>query len=62
MQQALDDGVRYLCHGHTHARADGRQGPTRVINPGALFRATVYSVAVLDPETDQLHFHEVEPA
>lgn len=61
MQQAITDGVRYLCHGHTHRQADERQGSTRVINPGALFRATLYSVAVLDTETDQLVFHEVDP-
>lgn len=60
LQQALSDGVRYLCHGHTHCQADDRRGTTRVINPGALFRASIYSVAVLDTDTDQLTFHEVE--
>lgn len=60
MQQALADGVRYLCHGHTHTQADDRQGFTRVVNPGALFRASVYSVAVLDTAIDQLVFYEVE--
>ena len=61
MQQALDDGARYLCHGHTHAQADSRRGQTRVINPGALFRASTYSVALLDTATDQLMFYEVDP-
>ncbi|MEO0514833.1 MAG: metallophosphoesterase family protein [Planctomycetota bacterium] len=60
MQQALADGVRYLCHGHTHAQADDRRGSTRVINPGALFRASVYSVAVLDTQTDHVNFYEVD--
>lgn len=60
MQQALRDGVRYLCHGHTHTRGDDRQGQTRVINPGALFRASVYSVALLDTARDQLDYFEVE--
>ncbi len=60
MQQALADGVRYLCHGHTHAQADDRRGSTRVLNPGALFRASVYSVAVLDTATDRVVFHAVD--
>lgn len=50
---------RYLCHGHTHRAADTRVGPTRIINPGALFRASTYTVALLDTETDTLTFHEV---
>ncbi len=57
MQAALDRGVRYLCHGHTHRQADEQQGPTRIINPGALFRAKIYSVALLDTATDQLEFY-----
>lgn len=61
MQQALADGVRYLCHGHTHEQADEQQGDTRVINPGALFRARTYSVAVLDTAADRLDFYEIEP-
>ncbi|MEO1237783.1 MAG: metallophosphoesterase family protein [Planctomycetota bacterium] len=58
--QALAEGVRYLCHGHTHRRADQRQGATRVINPGALFRASVYSVALLDTDADRLEFFELD--
>ncbi|MEM9420749.1 MAG: metallophosphoesterase family protein [Planctomycetota bacterium] len=60
MQQAVAEGAKYLCHGHTHSQEDDRQGSTRVINPGALFRASVYSVAILDTATDQLVFFEVE--
>lgn len=60
MQQALADGVAYLCHGHTHDRTDERRGDTRVINPGALFRAAVYTVALLDTGNDRLEFFEVE--
>jgi len=61
MQQALDDGVQYLCHGHTHRQADERQANTRVINPGALFRAETYSVALLDTQADRLQFLAVDP-
>ena len=57
MQEALARGARYLCHGHTHRQADERRGPTRIINPGALFRARTYSVALLDTATDNLEFY-----
>ena len=54
LTQALQAQPRYLCHGHTHKPMDIRRGPTRVINPGALFRAKEYTVAVLDPERDEV--------
>lgn len=56
---ALARRVRYLCHGHTHRTLDVRRGPTRVINPGALFRARLYTVAVLDTADDTLEFYPV---
>lgn len=59
MQNALAQQVRYLCHGHTHQAADHRQGQTRIINPGALFRARSYSVAILDIKKDKLTFYPV---
>lgn len=52
MDAAIRDGARYLCHGHTHQARDAHHGATRIINPGALFRARVYSVAILDLERD----------
>jgi putative phosphoesterase len=52
----------YLLHGHTHIRADQRIGRTRVINPGALHRASVKTVATLDTATDQLVSLEVHHA
>jgi hypothetical protein len=54
-------GVDYVLHGHTHARRDERYGSVRVINPGALHRARPLSVATLDPLTDELTFHEIDP-
>lgn len=48
--------VDYLVHGHTHIRADRRVGSMRVINPGALHRAAVHSVALLDLADDSLAF------
>jgi putative phosphoesterase len=60
MQASIDEGVRYLCHGHTHRQSDERRGNTRVINPGALFRAKTYSVALLDTQADDLKFFELQ--
>lgn len=56
VSRAMDAGVDYLCHGHTHKPRDERSGPTRLINPGALHRAAAYSVAVLDTAEDRLDF------
>ena len=53
----------YVCHGHTHRRADKRRAGVRIICPGALSeprdpaRATV---AVLDVDRDELTFIELD--
>jgi hypothetical protein len=52
---------QYVVHGHTHLRKDQRVAGTRVINPGALQRAKVKSVALLDLTTDELRFLELPP-
>ena len=44
----------YLLQGHTHVFSDTRVGDTRLINPGALYRAHSKTVALLDTETDRL--------
>jgi hypothetical protein len=59
-QAFLDDGVEYLLHGHTHEKRDEMVNTTRCINPGALHRASVYTVAVLDTSEDSLVFLEVD--
>jgi len=59
MQRAGQQGARYLCHGHTHRSVDQSEGQTRIINPGALFRARAYTVALLDTTKDQLEFFPV---
>jgi predicted phosphodiesterase len=46
----------YLCCGHSHIRRDERVGKTRIINPGALHRATEKTVALLDTLSDKLEF------
>ena len=58
-EQALTENVDYLLHGHTHELRDERIGDTRVINPGALSRASEYTVAALEPATDRLQIFRV---
>ncbi len=59
MSQALRSGVDYLLHGHTHEIRDERLGPTRVLNPGALFRVCRYTAMLLDPARDALTVIEI---
>jgi putative phosphoesterase len=59
MEAAVRNAVDYLLHGHTHEVRDERIGSTRVINPGALHRASRYTVALLDPQADRLRVLEV---
>jgi hypothetical protein len=49
----------YILHGHTHQRRDEQVGRVRIINPGALHRASVYTVATLDLRTDRVEFRPV---
>ena len=60
MQAALDEGVHFLLHGHTHLRRDTRMGGTRVINPGALHRANPFTAALLVPATGELRSFQVQ--
>jgi uncharacterized protein len=60
MSRELAAEPAYLCHGHSHRTRDERVGKTRVINPGALFRASEYTVALLDTEADRLTFFPAE--
>jgi putative phosphoesterase len=62
MNEALEWPASYLCHGHTHRAVDQQRGDTRVINPGALYRARQYSAALLDLASDRLTFLPVPPA
>ena len=50
----------YLFQGHTHVAADERVGRTRVINPGALHRARVKTVATVDLAKDAVRFLTVQ--
>lgn len=55
-----DESLDYLFHGHTHVMKDARSGACRVVNPGALYRATPHSVALVDLGSDDVTFYEVE--
>jgi uncharacterized protein len=37
-----------VCHGHTHVARQFHQGATLVLNPGALYRATPHSIALVE--------------
>lgn len=59
MRGLLDRRVDFLLHGHTHVPADHMQGVTRVVNPGALFRARRHTAALLRPGDGTLELVEV---
>ena len=40
-----------VCYGHTHHAEQHRAGKTLILNPGALYRATPHSIAVVELET-----------
>jgi len=50
----------YVLHGHTHEKRNELNGKTRIINPGALFSADEYSIALLTPETGDVEFVSIE--
>jgi len=55
-----DTSLDYLFHGHSHIMADTRGGHPRVINPGALYRAAIHSVAIVDLTTEVATFFDVD--
>lgn len=54
------DVYDYLFHGHTHVPRDERIGRTRVVNPGALHRATPKTFCIVDLATDDVEHLAVE--
>lgn len=53
-------GVDYVLMGHTHILRDERMGGLRIINPGALHRAALKSVALLETTSDELQIIRVD--
>jgi predicted phosphodiesterase len=56
LRRLEEAGPDYLCFGHSHQATDRRERKIRWINPGALHRATPWTVALLDLATDKLEF------
>ena len=54
VRQILSQQPDYLLCGHSHVQRDELVDGVRWINPGALFRAREYTVALLDLETGAL--------
>lgn len=50
-----------LLHGHTHARRAVREGSCLVVNPGALYRTTTHTCALLELPSLKVVFYRVEP-
>lgn len=48
-------------HGHTHMRRRERMGRALVVNPGALQRARVHTIATMDTRDLSIAFHAVTP-
>jgi uncharacterized protein len=60
-ESALESGqYDYVFYGHTHRFGDDRVGKTRMINPGALYRAAVKTVATFDPASGDLDFWRID--
>jgi putative phosphoesterase len=48
-RQCCDSGhYRLVCYGHTHVAAIDRRGEMLVVNPGAIYRATPHSIAIVE--------------
>lgn len=58
----LDAEPDLLLHGHTHRRRRETLGRTLVVNPGALHRARVKSLALVELPAREVRFFEVTPA
>lgn len=52
--------VDFLLHGHTHEIRDELVGRTRVMNPGALHRATRHTAMLLDPTSGHAEWLEID--
>ncbi len=50
----------FVFHGHTHKQRDERIGRTHVVNPGALHRAAIKTVALIDLGGDEVEFLNIQ--
>ncbi len=56
LRPLLEAAPDYLLSGHSHIAHDRQSGPTRRINPGALFRTSEPTVALLDVVAGDVQF------
>lgn len=56
LRDVLAQDPHYVLSGHAHYPFDFRDGTVRRINPGALFRADEFTVALLNLQSDELRF------
>ncbi|MDB5392056.1 MAG: phosphodiesterase [Planctomycetaceae bacterium] len=56
LKRVLSATPDYLLTGHSHFSVDSLEDGVRRINPGALYRASIFTVALLDVVTGQLQF------
>lgn len=59
VRRVLVEGPEFLLTGHSHVVSDSVDGSVRRINPGALHRAGVFTVAVLDLASGDLQILQV---
>ena len=59
VRQLSLDRPDYLVHGHTHRVRDDRIDGMRILNPGAIDRATRLTVGLLDPARDRFEILEI---
>ena len=56
VRRVLASAPDYLLSGHSHEKSDEVRNGVRRINPGALYRADEFTVALLEIETGELRF------
>ena len=56
----LEKNPDYFLFGHSHETHDSTEGDLRRINPGALHRATEFTVALLDVVSGELDFIAIQ--
>jgi len=50
-QTIMSGDYDLVCYGHTHQAEQHQEGKTLVLNPGALYRATPHSIAIVELAT-----------
>ncbi len=61
MEAISSQDYELVCYGHTHQQEQHRQGRTLVLNPGAVYRASPHSVAVVGLDDMSAEFIVVDP-